>query len=104
MSENIRREDFLDDNNAVMTGHDYAEVLKAEFDMEIQSEEFGFNCNLSIEGIPCEYHNKHHNYVRNKGKMKMNFHSHFQMILIIMQLLNLNIRKSLFSGFTRISC
>ena len=49
----LRREDFLADNNAVMTERDYTEALKAEFDMEIQSEEFGFNRTLSIEGSNC---------------------------------------------------
>ena len=31
-----------------MTEHDYAKALKAEFDMEVQSEAFGFNFKLSI--------------------------------------------------------
>ena len=41
--ENIRGEDILEGKNAVMTEHDYAESLKTEFDVEIQSEEYGFN-------------------------------------------------------------
>ena len=51
----------MGDNNSVMTERDYAEALKAEFYMEIQSEVFGFSPNLSIEVSTCEYHNKYHN-------------------------------------------
>ena len=40
--------------NAMMIERDYAEALKSEFDMEIQSEAFGFNQTLSIEGSTCE--------------------------------------------------
>ena len=39
-----------------MTERDYAEGLKAEFDKEIQSEAFGYNRTLSIEGSSWEYH------------------------------------------------
>ena len=67
----------MDENNAVITEHDHAEALKEEFDMEIQSEEFGFNCTLSIEDSTCEYQNKDHNDVSNEGKVNMSFHSHF---------------------------
>ena len=56
---------------------DCAEALKAEFDMEIQSEEFGFNCTLLIEVSTCQYRNKYHNCVSNQGKVKVYFHSHF---------------------------
>ena len=41
--KNIRNEDFLEDMNDVMTERDYAEALKAEFDMEIQLKAFGLN-------------------------------------------------------------
>ena len=44
----LRREDFLAENNNVMTERDFSEALKASFDMEIQSEAFCFNRNLSI--------------------------------------------------------
>ena len=44
----LRREYFLAENNDVITERDYSEALKAEFDMEIQSEAFGFNLNISI--------------------------------------------------------
>ena len=60
-----------------MIERDYSEALEAEFDMEIQSEAFGFNITLSIEVSTCEYHNKYHNYENNEGKVKMDFHSHF---------------------------
>ena len=60
-----RNEAFLEDNNAVMIERDYAEALMAEFDMEIQSEAFGFNHTLSIEGITCEYYEKGRNDIRN---------------------------------------
>ena len=59
--KNIRNEYFLENMNYVMTEGDYAEALKAEFDMELQSEAFGFNRTLSIEGNTCEYQNKDHN-------------------------------------------
>ena len=62
-----------------MTERDYAESLKSKFGMEIQSEAFGFNRNLSIEGSTCEYHNKQHNDEINEGNMKIDFHSKFQM-------------------------
>ena len=86
-----RNEAFLEDNNAVMIERDYAEALMAEFDMEIQSEAFGFNYTLSIEDSTCEYHNKYHNNEINQGKVNMDFHSHFQMNLLIIQLLHLSI-------------
>ena len=42
--KNIRK-DFLEGNSSVMTERDYAKSLKAQFDMEIQSEEY-FDSNL----------------------------------------------------------
>ena len=45
--------------------------------MEIQSDAFGFNLPLSIEGITCEYHENKFNDVSNEGKVNMEFHSHF---------------------------
>ena len=62
------------DNNTVMTERDYTEAFKEEFDTEILSEAFGFNCNIYIEVSTCEYHNKYHNYVNNEGNVKMEFH------------------------------
>ena len=65
------------DNNYLITERGYVEVFKAEFDMQVKSESFGFYRNLSIEGNTCEYHNKYHNDVNNQGKVLINFHSHF---------------------------
>ena len=65
------------DNNAVMKEHDYAESLKEEFGMEINSEAFCFNQTLSIEVSTCEYQNKYQNDEINQGNMKVDFHSHF---------------------------
>ena len=64
--KNLRREDSLLDNSSVMIERDNAETLKAEFDMEIQSEPFGFTRTISIEEITCEYHNKYQNCERNQ--------------------------------------
>ena len=60
-----------------MIKRDYSEALKAESEMEINSDAFGFNKSISIEGSTCEYHNKYQNYERNQGNMKMDFHSKF---------------------------
>ena len=73
----LRNEAFLADKNSLMIEHDYFEALKAEFDMEINSEEIGFECTIPIEGSTCEYHNKNHNDEKNQVKVKMYFHSHF---------------------------
>ena len=62
------------DNNSVITERDYAEALKKEFYMEIQSAAFGFNHTPSIERITYEYQNKYHNDVINKGNVNINFH------------------------------
>ena len=68
---------FLEYNSAVITERDYAEALKAKFDMQIKSEAFGSNHTPSIEGSICEYQNKYLNYVSNEGNVKINFHSNF---------------------------
>ena len=44
--KNIRKECILADNNDVMIERNYSEALKSEFDKEIQSESFGFNCTI----------------------------------------------------------
>ena len=59
------------------TERDYAEASKAEFDMKIHSEAFGFNFTLSIEESTCENHNKDHNDVSNEVNMKIYFRSNF---------------------------
>ena len=74
-----------------MTERGYTESLKAEFDMEIQSEVFRFNRTLLIEGRTYEYHNKYNDGVSNKEKLKIYFTHIFQMNLLKMQLLHLNI-------------
>ena len=66
---------FYADNNAVMIEHDYAEALKAEFDMENYSETFGFNHTLSIYGSTWKYYDNYHNGVSKKGNVNMDFHS-----------------------------
>ena len=45
--------------------------------MEIQSEAFVFNFNLSIEVSNCDYHDKYRNYSSNDANVKMDFHPHF---------------------------
>ena len=57
--QEVRKTSYFADINDVMTEHDCDEASKAECDMEIQSEEFGFNRTLSIEGSSCEYHDKY---------------------------------------------
>ena len=93
----------MDENNSVMIERDYAEVLKAEFDMAIQSEEFGWKL-LSVEGSTYEYHNKYHNDVSNEGKVKVGFTFNFQIDPLIMQLLHVNIWNSSFPVCIRIIC
>ena len=57
--QEVRKTSYFSDINDVMKEHDCDEASKAECDMEIQSEEFGFDRTLSIEGINCEYHDKY---------------------------------------------
>ena len=45
--------------------------------MGTMSEAFGFNCNISLEVINCEYHDKYWNYVSNEENVNMDFHPHF---------------------------
>ena len=51
--QEVRKTSYFSDINDVMTEHDCDEALKAEFDMEIQSEEFGFNRTPLIEVSTC---------------------------------------------------
>ena len=85
--QKVNKTRLFSENNDVITERDYAEEVKAEFDMEIQSEAFGFNHTIYIEGCTCDYHDKYCNYVNNEANLKMEFHSHFQMTLLITQLL-----------------
>ena len=75
--QKVNKTRLFSENNDVITERDYAEEVKAEFDMEIQSEAFGFNNNISIEDSTGEYHDKDRNDVSNEESTKMNFHSHF---------------------------
>ena len=65
-----------------MTECDYAEALRAEFDIEIQSEAFGFNITFTIEVITYEYRIKNCNDVRNQVKSNIDFYSHFHITLL----------------------
>ena len=60
-----------------MIEHDHAKALKAKLDMEMKSQAFVFNHNISIEGSTYEYHDKYNNDVSNEGNAKMDLHSHF---------------------------
>ena len=73
-----------------MTEYDYDEALRAEFDIETHLEVFGCNSTIPIEVSTCEYHDKDHNDVRKEGNTKMDFHSHFQMVLLRMKILHMN--------------
>ena len=54
----------------------YAEALKAKFDIEIQSDAFGFERTLYIECSTCEYHYNDHNDVSNEANANIYFHPH----------------------------
>ena len=56
---------------------DYTQAFKAEFDMEIQSQAFGFITTLSIEGSSCEYNDKDWNDRINEVNVNMDFHPQF---------------------------
>eukprot|EP00957_Ditylum_brightwellii_P097580 7431586-Ditylum_brightwellii.AAC.1 len=75
--EEQRRQVFMNNKNALMTECDFAEGLKAESDIEIQSEAFGLNRSLSIEGFSCNYHNQSLNDNGEISPVKMDFHSPF---------------------------
>ena len=68
------RQYFFDDIIYFMTERDYSEALTVEFDMEIQSEEFGLKNTISIEGSTCEYYEKDNNDGINEEKLKMELH------------------------------
>ena len=54
----IRNEAFINHDNWFLSERDYAERLIKELDGEIQSEHFGDNASLSIEGCTLQYHKK----------------------------------------------
>ena len=62
---------FWNHPSDVQTSHDYAKCLKAEFNLEIQSEHFGNSQSLSIEGSTVEIQ-----WLR-KSEPSLEFHSHF---------------------------
>jgi hypothetical protein len=65
----MRHDWFKRSNNFIKMIRDYAERLKFEFNLEIQSEHFG-NCrSLSIEGCSCRF--------MRAGLLLMEMHSHF---------------------------
>lgn len=65
----MRQDWFKRSHNFIKTIRDYAERLKFEFNLEIQSEHFG-NCrSLSIEGCSCRF--------MKEGQLLMEMHSHF---------------------------
>ena len=75
----IRNEAFLKHTNWFLSGRDYAERLVKELDDEIQSEYFGDNATLSIEGCTLQYHKQfiHANDFNPEKTIRMDFHSHF---------------------------
>ena len=75
----MRNEAFLQQANWFLSERDYAERLVKELDGEIQSEHFGDNATLSIEGCTLQYHNKsvHVNDSNLEKTIRMDFHSHF---------------------------
>ena len=60
-----------------MTEPSYAEALKAEFDMIIQLDAFGFNRTISIEVSTYEYCDKDNNVVINERNVNTGFSSYF---------------------------
>jgi hypothetical protein len=74
-----RKDAFKSNPQSIMTDRDYAEGMKSEFDLEIQSEAFGYNRTLSIEGSSYEYHADNNNTDNSTVTpvIKMDFHSHF---------------------------
>ena len=75
----MRQEAFLKHEDWFLSERDYAERLVKELDGEIQSEHFGDNATLSIEGCTLQYHKKAivTNDMLDNSIVKMDFHSHF---------------------------
>ena len=75
----MRSEAFANHRTWLLSERDYAERLVKELDGEIQSDHFGDNPTLSIEGCTLQYHNKHYDPRRHpeRKKMRLDFHSHF---------------------------
>ena len=75
----MRTESFQKNTNWLISEMDYAERLAKQLDGEIQSDHFGDNATLSIEGCTLQYHEKLSNYRRpaQRSKIYLDFHSHF---------------------------
>ena len=74
----MRYEAFEDNSHWLFSERDYAERLTKELDAEIQSDHFGDNQTLSIEGVTLQLHNKLYDGNPNKieSKYRLDFHSH----------------------------
>ena len=75
----MRIEAFNNNPSSFLSERDYAERLVKELDGEVQSEHFGDNATLSIEGCTLKYHSAQRvvNSSENSSQIKMDFHSHF---------------------------
>ena len=75
----MRYEAFESNEQCLFTERDYAERLVKELDGEIQSDHFGDNETLSIEGCTIQYHKKVDNSNQDTAELKycLDFHSHF---------------------------
>ena len=75
----MRCDAFDRNENWLLSERDYAERLVKELDGEIQSDHFGDNATLSIEGCILQYHVKHDctEHVNEEKNIRMDFHSHF---------------------------
>ena len=75
----MRTDAFLNNPSWFLSERDYAERLVKELDGEIQSDHFGDNPTLSIEGCTLQYHD-HDESLQNSSSQpvtRMDFHSHF---------------------------
>ena len=75
----LRHDAFLDNPSSLFTKRDYADRLQTAFSMEIQSDHFGKQRSLSMEGSTIEYHLTNLKVQSNNLRNKMTtteFHSH----------------------------
>ena len=77
--KHMRTEAFKKNQNWLLSEMDYAERLAKQLDGEIQSDHFGDNASLSIEGCTLQYHGKHSKTSGSHVRIKtvLDFHSHF---------------------------
>ena len=75
----MRCDAFKNNLNWIISERDYAERLVKQLDGEIQSDHFGDNASLSIEGCTLQYHKnpRDNEITENESNIKMDFHSHF---------------------------